>query len=109
MLTANERTALGWIRTAQAFAVLGVVIAQVSRLTASLNPDPTLGFFIVSVPLSSVCHTMALLITFLGCYRFIHWQAEMARGNAISSGWEITAAFVLSFLVGSSRICPRQI
>lgn len=102
---ANERTALGWIRTAQGFAMLGVIIAQVSRLTHSLNPDPELGFFVVSVPLSSVCHTMALLITSLGCYRFLHWQAEMARGSAISSGWEITVASVLSFLVSSRRVC----
>lgn len=104
ILIANERTALGWIRTAQAFAMLGVIIAQVTRLYRSLSPDPVLGFFVISIPLSSICHIMALLTTILGCYRFLHWQSEMARGNAISSGWEITVIFVLSLLVSLARI-----
>lgn len=103
IVLANERTALGWIRTAQAFAMLGVIIAQVTRLYRSLSPDPVLGFFVVSVPLSSVCHIMALLTTLLGCYRFLHWQAAMARGKAISSGWEITVVSVLSILVSFTR------
>lgn len=96
---ANERTALGYIRTAQAFAMLGVVIAQVMRLNASSSPDPVLGFLVVSVPLSAICHVMALVITCLGFYRFLHWQAELARGRALSGGWEMMTIFVLSILV----------
>jgi len=79
----------------------GVVIAQVMRLYRSLDPDPILGFFVVSVPLSLVCHVMAMICTIFGCYRFLHWQNEMARGNAISSGWELNVVFMLSLLV-----CP---
>lgn len=79
--------------------MLGVIIAQLLRLSHSSNPNPILGFFVISVPLSSICHIMAILTTILGCYRFFHWQAEMARGYAISSGWELLTIFTLSFLV----------
>lgn len=96
---ANERTALGWIRTAQAFAMMGVIIAQLMRLYRSPSPDPVFGFFVVSVPLSLLCHVMAMVITILGCCRYLHWQSEMARGNAISSGWELIVIFVLTILV----------
>lgn len=79
--------------------MLGVFIAQLMRLTHSDTPDPVLGFFVVSVPLSSMCHIMALLITGVGFYRFLHWQSEMAKGNAISSGWELITIYILSMLV----------
>jgi len=79
--------------------MMGVFIAQLMRLFRSPNPDPVLGFFVVSVPLSLVCHVVAIIITILGCYRFLHWQSEMARGNAISSGWELVVVFMLTILV----------
>lgn len=97
--TANERTALGYMRTAQAFAILGVVIAQLMRLQRSPTPDPSLGFLIISVPLSCTCHIMALLTACLGCYRFFQWQSTMTRGQAISGGFAITSLFAFTFLV----------
>lgn len=109
--TANERTALAWIRTAQAFAMLGVVIAQLMRLTHSTNPNPVFGFFVVSLPLSSMCHIMALLIACVGFYRFMHWQKELVRGNAISSGWELLTVGTLSTLVSQpihKSICSNK-
>lgn len=98
-LTANERTALGYFRTAQAFAMLGVVIAQFMRLQRSLNPDPVLGFFVVSVPFSCMCHVMALFTASLGCYRFFKWQSAMTKGQAMSGGRTIVSIFTLTFLV----------
>ena len=96
---ANERTALGYVRTAQAFAMLGVITSQMMRVLHSVHPDPVLGFFVISIPLSAVCHVMAVIISIVGCYRFLHWQAEMARGHAISGGWELVTTFSLSILV----------
>lgn len=81
--------------------MLGVIISQVMRLMRSPNPDPFLGFFVVSIPLAAVCHLMALIVCLLGLYRFFHWQNKMAQDYAISSGWELTTIFVLSVLVSS--------
>lgn len=79
--------------------MMGVIIAQLMRLYRSPSPDPVFGFFVVSIPLSLLCHVMAMVIIILGCYRYLHWQSEMARGNAISSGWELIVIFVLTILV----------
>lgn len=103
---ANERTVLGYIRTAQAFSIMGVIISQLMRLQRSENPDPHLGFYVVSVPLACICHIMALLITLLGCYRFFEWQNNMARGWAISGGWVLLLIFMLS-LLASQRVASR--
>lgn len=87
------------MRTAQAFAMLGVVIAQLMRLQHSSTPDLSLGFFVISVPLSCTCHVMALLTACLGCYRFFQWQSTMTRGKATSGGFAITVLFTFTFLV----------
>lgn len=79
--------------------MLGVVIAQLMRLQRSPDPDPHLGFFVVSVPLSAICHIMALLTSTLGCYRFFKWQTTMAHGQAISGGWVIVSLFTVTCLV----------
>lgn len=86
-------------RSAQAFAMTGVLISQFMRVLHSVTPDPVFGFFVVSIPMSAMCHIMALIITVLGCYRFLHWQSEMTKGFAISSGWEMMTVFLLSLLV----------
>lgn len=99
MCLANERTFLGYLRTGQAFAMLGVVIAQLMRLQHSLTPNLVLGYFVISVPLSSICHIAAITIAFLGALRFIRVQNEMARGQAIAGGWEIKCVGTLASLV----------
>jgi len=85
--------------------MLGVIISQLMRLTHSDTPDPVFGFLVISIPFSAVCHIMALLITCVGCYRYLHWQAEMVRGKAISGGWELITMCILSMLVGHVQPC----
>ncbi|EXJ79049.1 hypothetical protein A1O3_08550 [Capronia epimyces CBS 606.96] len=96
---ANERTYLSYVRTGQAFAVLGVIVAQVLRIQHSLAPNPIIGFFVVSVPLSCVCLGTAIVISTLGALRFLRCQKEMARGYAVSGGWEIKCIGTLTTLV----------
>lgn len=89
--------------------MLGVIVAQVMRLQHSINPSPVLGFFVVSVPLSCVCHATAIAISTLGAFRFLRYQKEMARGSAVSGGWEIKCVGMLATLVRISValiICP---
>ncbi|KIW42652.1 uncharacterized protein PV06_06180 [Exophiala oligosperma] len=102
---ANERTFLGYLRTGQAFAMLGVIIAQVMRLQHSITPDPVLGYFAVSVPLSSACHASAIAVSLLGAIRFFRYQKEMARGYAVCGGWEIKTVGTLATMVILSMIC----
>ncbi|EXJ53590.1 uncharacterized protein A1O5_13157 [Cladophialophora psammophila CBS 110553] len=85
--------------TTWAFAMVGVIIAQFFRLNHSLEPNPHLGFFLVGVPLSCVCHASAILISGLGALRFIRYQKAMARGDALSGGWEMTCIGVLTTLI----------
>lgn len=101
---ANERTFLGYLRTGQAFAMLGVIIAQVMRLQHSITPDPVLGYFAVSVPLSSACHASAIAVSLLGAIRFFRYQKEMARGYAVCGGWEIKTVGTLATMVCLSPV-----
>ncbi len=84
--------------------MLGVIIAQVMRLQHTLNPNPVLGFFVVSVPLSCVCQGSAIAISALGAIRFIRYQKEMARRYAVSGGWEIMSVGTLGALVSPSVV-----
>lgn len=96
---ANERTALSYIRTAQAFAQLGVVIAQLLRLQNSSTSDPP--FFDVSLPLAGIFIASAIIVVLLGCSRFFSWQKVLAQGRAVSSGWELLTVVFLTAAVSS--------
>ncbi len=96
---ANERTFLGYLRTAQAFSMMGVFIAQLMRLRHSPNPRPVFGFYAVSVPLASICQVMAILFSIVGCIRFFKYQKNMALGAALSGGWEIGIVGLLTWAV----------
>lgn len=88
--------------------MLGVIIAQVMRLQHSLNPNPIIGFFVISVPLSCVCHGAAIAVSLFGALRFLRYQKEMTRGYAVSGGWEIKCVGTLASLVGELLPgCPR--
>jgi uncharacterized membrane protein YidH (DUF202 family) len=87
--------------------MLGVITAQCMRLLKRTNPDQVLGFYVASIPLSAMCHCMALLTAVIGCARFLHWQSAMARGKAISAGVEIMTVFGLTFAVGLDLLWQR--
>jgi hypothetical protein len=80
-------------------SMLGVFIAQLFRLNHSPSPSPVFGFFVIGVPLSSICQVMALLLLLIGCHRFFKLQKIMALGKATSGGWEVNAAAFLGIAV----------
>jgi hypothetical protein len=84
--------------------MVGVIIAQLTRLQHSLHPNPVIGFFVVSVPLSCVCHASAVLISAFGAIRFLRLQKEMARGYAIAGGWELKCVGTLTTLVSNATL-----
>ena len=79
--------------------MLGCVISQFYRIQHVSNPDNVLGYFVVGVPLASVCHLSAMIVALVGCWRFLNWQNEMAKGWALSGGWELLVTFALIGLV----------
>jgi uncharacterized membrane protein YidH (DUF202 family) len=100
-IAANERTFLGYLRTGQAFAVLGVIISQLMELNHTQQPSPTIGYFIVSRPLSLACHGSAAVITTLGAVRFFRLQKSMALGQALSGGWEVSSTALIAVSVST--------
>ena len=101
--SANERTFLGYLRSGQAFSMLGVFIAQLLRLNPAPHPNPRIGFFAVSVPLASACQIMAIIVTLIGSMRFIKYQKHMALGLALSGGWEVGVVGSLTMMVRKPR------
>ena len=102
-LIANERTFLGYLRTSLALAMLGVVIAQLYRLQHSPHPDPDLGFFVLSKPISCIFHASAICVALLGSVRFFRQQHAMAIGTVKAGGWEIMVIGVYVLLVSEEK------
>jgi uncharacterized membrane protein YidH (DUF202 family) len=77
----------------------GVIIAQLFRLQHSINPNPSIGFFVLGVPLAAMFIGAALLVVLVGAYRFWKQQHAMVRGKVHAGGWEIVGIMVLSLMV----------
>lgn len=104
MVTALERTFLGYMRTSVAFAMLGIFIAQLFRLQHTLNPGAGFGFFTLGIPLACICTFAAIIIALLGAYRFWRQQNAMLRGKIHVWGWEMAAIAITALGVSTSRV-----
>jgi uncharacterized membrane protein YidH (DUF202 family) len=98
-MAALERTFLGYVRTSLALSMTGVVIAQLFRLQHSFTPSQNFGFFVVGIPLGSCFIIAAMIVIFLGAFRFWRQQKAMVRGKIWAGGWEINVIMVGSVLV----------
>lgn len=99
---ANERTFLGYLRTSVAFSMIGVFIAQLWRLQHSPTPDPTFGYYVLSIPVSIIFQCAALVMVLLGAVRYWRQQEAMAVGRVWAGGWEMGVIAVGSLLVSHS-------
>jgi uncharacterized membrane protein YidH (DUF202 family) len=90
-LPALERTFLAYLRTSQAFALLGIFVAQLFRLQHAPNPDPVLGYYVVGKPLACICHGAAIFTLLFGACHWYRQQAAMLRGKVHSGSFEIKA------------------
>lgn len=97
--TALERTFLSYLRTSLALAMVGVTTAQLFRLQHSLNPNPSIGYFVLGIPLAASFIGFGVVVLLVGAFRFWRQQNAMIRGRVRAGGWEITAVMVLSILV----------
>ena len=98
-MVALERTFLGSLRTSLALSFLAVLIAQLFRLQHTSTPDMTIGYFILGIPLASVCVVAAIVVLLLGAYRFWRQQNAILRGKVYAGGWEMNAIGLTIFLV----------
>ncbi|RAL02538.1 DUF202 domain-containing protein [Aspergillus ibericus CBS 121593] len=96
---ALERTFLAYIRTSVMVAMQGVLIAQLFRLQHLTSPDNALGFYEVGVPLAVSCYGVAILIAFMGAYRFWKQQNVVALGTVYAGGWELNCIGVMIGLI----------
>ena len=80
--------------------MLAVIIAQLFHLQHTIKPDPILGFYVVGVPLATVCNGAAVVVVLLGAYRFWRQQNALTRGKIYAGGWEILATGTVVLLVG---------
>ena len=79
--------------------MVAVLIAQLFRLQHTENPNKTLGYFVIGVPLACVFIVAALIVLLLGTYRFWRQQNAILRGKVHAGGWEINAIGVTVFMV----------
>lgn len=100
---ALERTFLAYLRTSLALAMAGVLTAQLFHLQRSVNPNMTMGFFVLGIPLSATFIGFGIVVLLVGAYRFWLQQNAMVRGKIYAGGWDINCIMILSILVSTSR------
>ena len=101
---ALERTFLAYVRTGQAFAALGVLIAQTMRLRQVQPLGVGLDYYDVAIPLACTCYGISILVIVIGLLRFLKLQKAMALGTTYSGGWEIITTGNIGALVCSCMI-----
>lgn len=77
----------------------GVTIAQLFRLQHTANPDPSIGFYVIGLPLSVAFISLAIVVLLIGAFRFWKLQQALCKGVAHSGGWEVVTIMGLSALV----------
>ena len=93
--------------------MLGVIIAQLYRLQHSPSPDRTLGYYVLSKPISCIFHASAICVAVLGSVRFFRQQHAMAIGRIQAGGFELMIIGVYVLLVSEQRhildaMCVRK-
>lgn len=88
--------------------MLGVIVAQLYRLQHSPNPDPHLGYFVLSKPISCIFHVSAACVALLGSVRFFRQQHALAVGKIQAGGWELMAIGVYVLLVSDMLSWRRK-
>ncbi|EXJ78298.1 hypothetical protein A1O3_09459 [Capronia epimyces CBS 606.96] len=113
----NEQTFLAWLSLADAIAILGVVIAQVSRIQHVLRPhqEKSLRYLLLGKPQACLCYASACFVLLVGAYRFFRQQNAMNQGFALVGGLSLpcigvlvgmclAAFFLLLILVGIAGV-----
>lgn len=100
-VSANEQTFLTWLSLADGISLLGIVIAQVSRIQRVVHADQenTLCYLLLGTPQACLCQLIAVFILLVGAFRFLRQQNAIAQGYARIGGWELHSVWILILLV----------
>ena len=77
----------------------GVIIAQLFRLQHASNPNMSLGFFVLGIPLAAIFIGFGMVVLLIGAFRFWRQQNAIIRGKVHAGGWEITSMMGFSIIV----------
>lgn len=80
--------------------MMGIVIAQLFRLYELPISEIEMPYYNASIPLSTACTAVGMIILMLGACRFYRAQAAMMRGKCLAGGWEVYTVMALSISVG---------
>jgi hypothetical protein len=79
----------------------GILIAQLFRLQTSHTTR--FDFYTVGIPLSIAFQCCAMLVSFMGAFRFWRQQSAITRGKVFAGGWELNCIGFLSLVVSLFR------
>ena len=101
---ANERTFLAWLRTSVMLSMIGIFTTQLFILQSTHLPHMNLSFFVLGVPLGSLCQAAALVNMTVSAHRFWRQQRAMVKGQAFAGGWELFLTGGLITLVSACYV-----
>jgi len=100
---ANEQTYIAWHALADGMSVLGLVVAQISKIRISFDPyrQSSLEDHLLGKPQACICQGIAGLVLIVGTHRFYQQQKAIAHGYIRAAHWEFLAigALVMLFLL----------
>jgi uncharacterized membrane protein YidH (DUF202 family) len=105
LVTAVERTFLGYLRTSTVLAMLGTLVAQLFTINAQDHrPNSSL----LGKPLATIFFTLAIVTVGLGAIRNYRHQSFLIEGKALAGGVEIHILSLLSLLVSIVALTWEQ-
>ena len=90
---------MAYVRTGQAFAMLGVLVAQTMRLRQVQPLGVGLDYYDIAIPLACTCYGVSMMVIAIGLLRFLKLQKSIALGTTESGGWEIITMGTIGALV----------
>lgn len=77
----------------------GVIISQLFRLQHIENPNQTIGYFALGIPLAVTMIAAGILVMLFGAYHTWRQQNAILRGKVHAGGCEVIAVGVVCLLV----------
>lgn len=95
---ANERTWHNWLALSNATSWMGIVVAQMSKISKVVRPD----HYHMLRYKACICQAVSIIILIIGTYRFFREQSAINdRGNRASQ-WSLLAVGLLILILACS-------
>jgi uncharacterized membrane protein YidH (DUF202 family) len=100
---ALERTYLAYVRTASAFAQVGVAVAQLFRLNTANSGEILPSSLKIGNVMGAATEGIAIVVMLTGSIYFLKQQHALVKGGIISRGWDIVLLAALAFAVSNAQ------